>query len=217
MGADDRAVPRRHRSPVVSRLVVAGSAVALLAAGAAGPASAGAAGDVGGAAEAPGAIRADGVAGAAGATAVVLPVDGPVTRLFVRPAERWSRGHRGVDLAAEPGTPVRSPVTGTVEFAGPVAGRTVLTVVRGDGLRCSLEPLADVVEAGTPVAAGDVVGVVAGQGRVGAGGEAGAGGAGATGHCGRTSCVHWGARRDGDYIDPLGLLEPVTTVLLPWS
>lgn len=205
-----------------------GSAVALLAAGAAGPASAGAAsagaasagaaGDAGGAADAPGAVLADGVGGAAGAgsSAVVLPVDGPVTRLFVRPAERWSRGHRGVDLAAGPGTPVRSPVAGTVEFAGPVAGRIVLTVVRGDGLRCSLEPLADVVEAGTPVAAGDVVGVVAGQGHVGASGETGASGAGATGHCGRTSCVHWGARRDGDYIDPLGLLEPVTTVLLPW-
>lgn len=128
----------------------------------------------------------------------MLPVDGPVTRLFVRPAQRWSRGHRGVDLAAAPGTPVRSPVTGTVEFAGPVAGRTVLTVVRDDGLRCSLEPLADVAEVGTPVSAGDVIGVVAG------------------GHCSPDPCVHWGARRDGDYVDPLGLLDPVTTVLLPW-
>lgn len=202
-------MPRRRRSPVLLRLLVVGSAVALLAAGAAGPASAG------------GAVASTSAAQTS-AGDVVLPVDGPVTRLFVRPAERWSRGHRGVDLAAEPGTPVRSPVSGTVEFAGPVAGRTVLTVVRGDGLRCSLEPLADVVEVGTPVTAGDVVGVVAGQpGGTGPGGAGATGGGtqtggGTTAHCGRASCVHWGARRDGDYVDPLGLLEPVTTVLLPW-
>lgn len=138
------------------------------------------------------------------ATSVVLPVDGPVTRFFVRPPERWSRGHRGVDLAAEPGTPVRSPVTGVVEFAGPVAGRTVLTVVRADGLRCSLEPLTDVAEVGTVVTAGDVVAAVAAPSAPGAA------------HCGATSCLHWGARRDGEYVDPLGLLEATTVVLLPW-
>lgn len=206
-GADDRAMPPRRRSRALRRLAVMGSAVTLLAAGTTGPASAGAAGPSATSAAVVAAAADVGAADDAGAMTlappVVLPVDGPVTRLFVRPPERWSRGHRGVDLAAEPGTPVRSPVTGTVEFAGPVAGRTVLTVVRGDGLRCSLEPLADPVEVGTPVAAGDVVGVVARP-------------SGETGHCGRTSCVHWGARMDGDYIDPLGLLEPVTTVLLPW-
>lgn len=142
---------------------------------------------------------------------VVLPVDGPVTRFFVRPAERWSPGHRGVDLAAEPGTAVRSPVTGVVEFAGPVAGRTVLTVVRADGLRSSLEPLAEVAEVGTAVAAGDPVGVVAPAPSPGA--SAGPTGAG---HCGSTSCLHWGVRRDGEYVDPLGLLEPTPVVLLPW-
>lgn len=141
----------------------------------------------------------------------MLPVDGPVMRLFVRPAERWSRGHRGVDLAAEPGTPVRSPVAGTVEFAGPVAGRTVLTVLRADGLRSSLEPLADVVEVGTPVAAGDVIGAVAAPD-----GAAGMPTVRGAGHCGTASCVHWGVRRDGEYVDPLGLLRPAPTVLLPW-
>ena len=143
---------------------------------------------------------------------VVLPVDGPVTRFFVRPAERWSRGHRGVDLAADPGTAVRSAVAGVVEFAGPVAGRTVLTVRRDDGLRSSLEPLAHVVDVGTVVAAGDVIGVVAEPAR--AAGAAGA--APAAGHCGSTSCLHWGVRRDGDYVDPLGLLASAPVVLLPW-
>lgn len=141
---------------------------------------------------------------------VVLPVEAPVVRFFVRPAERWSPGHRGVDLAAEPGTPVRTPVSGVVAFAGPVAGRTVVTVLRADGLRSSLEPVADVAEVGTPVVAGDVIGVVA------ASPAGGAGSGSAAGHCGPTSCLHWGVRRDGEYVDPLGLLEPVTVVLLPW-
>ena len=190
-------MPTRPR--LLPRLVVVGAAAGLVAAAGAVPA-------VARAPERTGPPRAGTIAtattGAARATSVVLPVDGPVTRLFVRPAQRWSRGHRGVDLAADPGTPVRSPVSGTVEFAGPVAGRTVLTVLRSDGLRCSLEPLADVVAVGEPVSAGDVIGVLAVTGP--------------TGHCGGEPCVHWGARRDGDYVDPLGLLEPVTTVLLPW-
>lgn len=147
----------------------------------------------------------------AAARRVVLPVDGPVVRLFVRPPQRWSRGHRGVDLAAEPGTPVRSPVSGVVEFAGPVAGRVVLTVVRADGVRSSLEPLADVVAAGTTVATGDLVGLVGAPSETGS-----AGNAHGRGHCWPSSCLHWGVRRDGEYVDPLGLLDPVTIVLLPW-
>lgn len=140
---------------------------------------------------------------------VVLPVDGPVTRFFVRPPERWSPGHRGVDLAAEPGAAVRSPISGVVEFSGPVAGRTVITVVRADGLRSSLEPLADVLDVGTQVAAGDVLGVLAPSPGTGASATGAA-------HCPPASCVHWGARRDGEYVDPLGLLEPDPIVLLPW-
>lgn len=134
--------------------------------------------------------------------AVVLPVPGPVLRFFVRPPQRWSAGHRGIDLAAAEGEPVASPVSGVVEFAGPVAGRTVITVLRPDGLRASLEPLDDVVPVGTAVTAGGVVGRV---------GSAAAGG----GHCGAASCVHWGVRRGEEYVDPLSLLGTSPAVLLP--
>lgn len=134
---------------------------------------------------------------------VLLPVDAPVLRFFVRPAQRWSAGHRGVDLAAEPGRPVRSPVSGVVEFAGPVAGRTVITVVRPDGLRASLEPLTDVLPVGATVVAGDVVGSVAPDPQA------------TGGHCLPESCVHWGVRVAGDYVDPLSLLGAVPVVLLP--
>jgi murein DD-endopeptidase MepM/ murein hydrolase activator NlpD len=153
-----------------------------------------------GAAPEPGGVVGDAAAPGAGraAPAVVVPVDGPVARLFVRPPERWAAGHRGVDLLAEPGTEVRSPVAGEVTFAGPVAGRTVLTVARADGLLASLEPLADVVPAGTAVAAGDVVGALADD----------------PGHCAPASCLHWGVRVAGDYVDPLSLLGRPPVVLL---
>ena len=60
---------------------------------------------------------------------------------------------------------------------------------------------------------GDVVGVVAPPD---AAPDGAGGGSGGPGHCGATSCLHWGVRRDGEYVDPLELLEPAPVVLLPW-
>ena len=124
------------------------------------------------------------------------PVPGPVTRLFDRPLHRWSAGHRGVDLAAAPGTTVRSPAAGVVTFAGPVAGRGVVTVRHADGLRSSLEPVATTLTAGDQVLRGTPLGTLEDR----------------EGHDG----LHWGVRDAGTYLDPLGLLTrsgPI--VLLP--
>jgi len=132
-----------------------------------------------------------------GGSGYVRPADGPVLRLFDPPQVRWGRGHRGVDLAAPDGT-VESPGDGVVSFSGEVAGRGVVTVLHGDGLRSSLEPVEGAPPAGTPVAAGEAVGEV-----------------GATAHCPGRPCVHWGVRSGEDYLDPLALLGPATVVLLP--
>ncbi len=132
----------------------------------------------------------------------VLPVDGAVRRLFEAPVARWAAGHRGVDLAAEPGAAVRAPADGVVLFSGFVVDRTVLTVGHPDGRRSSLEPLAAPVAEGTLVRAGDPIGTVAASSAAG-------------GHCGPASCVHWGVREDGSYADPLDLLDPHPVVLLP--
>ena len=120
----------------------------------------------------------------------VWPLDGPATivRGFNPPALRWNAGHRGVDLAARLGAPVRSAAAGTVRFAGQIAGRGVVVVDHGT-LRTTYEPVSPKVHVGTAVVAGQVIG------RLGAGS-----------HCPGT-CLHWGLRRGAEYLDPLQLLS----------
>ncbi|GIG38443.1 murein hydrolase activator EnvC family protein [Cellulomonas phragmiteti] len=131
------------------------------------------------------------------------PLDAPVrvVRAFDPPARPWLAGHRGVDLAAEPGAAVRAPADGTVTFAGRVVDRGVVTVLHDDGRRSSLEPVSPSVAAGAHVRAGDVLGTVDGHAHGGAhGGPA----------------LHWGVREDDRYVNPWALLPgrgPV--VLLP--
>ncbi|MGY1681460.1 murein hydrolase activator EnvC family protein [Geodermatophilus sp. SYSU D01176] len=127
------------------------------------------------------------------------PVDGAVTRPFDPPADRYAAGHRGADLAGEPGAPVRAAGDGVVVFAGMVAGRPVVSVDHAGGLRTTYEPVDAVVGAGQPVARGAVLGTLA------------AGHAG----CPVAACLHWGLRRGEDYLDPLSLLEPPEVRLLP--
>ncbi|GEO94723.1 murein hydrolase activator EnvC family protein [Kocuria turfanensis] len=118
---------------------------------------------------------------------------------WAAPAQRWGRGHRGVDLAAAPGATVRSPADGTVSFVGFVVDRPVLTVDHGGGLRSSFEPVESALVRGDRVRRGQAVGVLRGRD-----------------HCGAAACLHWGVRRGGDYLNPLqfvGALEP--SVLLP--
>ncbi|MEU6374742.1 M23 family metallopeptidase [Streptomyces sp. NPDC046909] len=115
-----------------------------------------------------------------------------VLRAWEPPATAYSRGHRGVDLAATPGTPVRAVAAGRVLYAGRVAGRGVLSVeLTGTDLRTTYEPVTPMVEKGTEVAAGEVIGTVEATGS----------------HC-TTTCVHWGLRRGDTYLDPLSLLPP---------
>ena len=124
-------------------------------------------------------------------------------RPFEPPAQRWSPGHRGVDLAAAPADAVLAPTGGVVVFAGWVVDRPVLSITAPDGLRTTLEPVVASVPVGTAVSAGQVVGAVAGSPL----------------HCGGGSCLHWGVRAGRDrYLDPLLLLagaRAAPPVLLP--
>jgi murein DD-endopeptidase MepM/ murein hydrolase activator NlpD len=129
-----------------------------------------------------------------------LPLDGEpdVARRFERPAQRWSAGHRGVDLRASEGAVARAPADGVVTFAGAVAGRGVVTVTHPDGRRSSLEPVSPSVVVGTIVELGQQVGTVQA----------------APSHCAPAVCLHWGVRVGADYEDPWALLPGAGPVVL---
>ncbi|MHC3471833.1 peptidoglycan DD-metalloendopeptidase family protein [Streptomyces sp. 7R007] len=115
-----------------------------------------------------------------------------VLRGWEPPATVYGPGHRGVDLSAPPGTPVRAVAAGRVSFAGRVAGRGVVSVeLTGTGLRTTYEPVRPSVAEGAEVAPGEVVGVVEAQ----------------ASHC-PVTCVHWGLLRGTTYLNPLSLLPP---------
>ena len=120
------------------------------------------------------------------------PVAGPMTRGFDVGRNPYEGGrHRGVDLAAPPGTAVRAPCTGRVAVAGRV-GRSglVVTMVCGRWRVTHLPLGAVAVRRGTVASRGAVLGTVAGS----------------RAHAG----LHVGVRRDGTrfgYVDPLRFLR----------
>ena len=122
-----------------------------------------------------------------------------VVRGFDPPAQPWLPGHRGVDLAAHPGDPVRAAGPGVVAFAGVLAGRGVVSVLHPSGIRTTYEPVRPSVAAGDRVAAGALLGLVDP-------GHAG---------CAATACLHWGARRGDTYLDPVTLIGPPRLRLKP--
>ncbi|WP_225099265.1 M23 family metallopeptidase [Streptomyces sp. CoH27] len=116
----------------------------------------------------------------------------PVLRGWEPPPTPYGPGHRGADLSAPAGSPVRAVAPGRVSFAGRVAGRGVVSVeLRGTDLRTTYEPVSPSVRKGDEVGAGDVVGAVEPTGS----------------HC-TVTCVHWGLLRGETYLDPLLLLPP---------
>lgn len=130
------------------------------------------------------------------------PLDPPpqVVHGFEAPPGPYAAGHRGADLAATPGQAVRAPAGGLVAFAGWVAGREVLSIDHSGGLRTTYEPVQATATVGAQVRPGEVVGVVTSS----------------PGHCLPGSCLHWGLRRDQDYLDPLRMVATGRSIrLLP--
>lgn len=134
----------------------------------------------------------------------VTPVPAPVrvVRPFDQPSSPYGPGHRGVDLATQPGETIRAAADATVQFAGSVAGRGVVVLAHPDGVTTEYEPVRPSVRVGEPVARGQPIAVIDGS----------------HGRCAPDGCLHWGARRAGEYFDPLSLLRPLGPVrLLPWT
>ena len=109
------------------------------------------------------------------------PVDGPVVAGYA-PTGQYS-GHFGVDFAADVGEKVGAPVSGTVTFAGSVAGMQTVTIEPVSGFKVSLSYLSEVlVASGTSVSRGSIVGLA--------------------GMPHGTPGVHLSTRIDGAYVDP---------------
>src|ERR687886_2738350 len=97
------------------------------------------------------------------ASAWTWPVDGPVLRPFVFGSEPYAAGqHRGIDIGASSGTPVRAAAGGVVSFAGtvPNGGKTV-TIQTPTGYAVTLVHLGSIaVIRGTTIEEGATVGTV---------------------------------------------------------
>lgn len=110
------------------------------------------------------------------------PVDAPVTDPFRPPEDPYGPGNRGVEYDTEPGEVVRAAASGTVVFAGAVAGTLHVTVDHDGGLISSYSYLQRLsVRVGTHVDQGSVIGVA---------GER----------------LHFSVRLEGAYTDPAGFI-----------
>lgn len=125
------------------------------------------------------------IAFAISAVCLVTPVNGPVVQGY-SPIGLYA-GHWGVDFGAPIGTPVVAPVSGSVTFAGSVAGMRTVTIQPFSGYKVSVSYLgAMTVASGTQVVRGGVVGRSAvAHGRAG---------------------VHMSLRIDDEYVDPEGYM-----------
>lgn len=126
-----------------------------------------------------------------------------VVRGFAAPSTPYATGHRGIDVGAVEGAPVRAVADGVVAFAGTVVDRGVVAIDH-DGVRSSIEPVEPTVREGETVRRGEVIG------------RAGSGGTHPPG------VLHLGSRvRSGSgwaYVSPLLYLGGATrAVLLPLS
>lgn len=128
------------------------------------------------------------------------PVDGliQITSPYRQPDSEYTAGHRGIDLLAAGTGYALAPAAGTVAFVGIVVDRPLVTIAHSNGLVSTLEPVLASLSVGESVTAGQVIGAVTTGGHTALG------------------SVHWGVRRDGDYINPATLLGAVRRpILLP--
>ena len=115
------------------------------------------------------------------------PVTGPVSSTFGR---RWHSWHRGLDIRADPGTPIVAAASGLVIASGfePRYGQRVKIEHEGGFMTVYAHNERNLVEPGQEVAAGQVIAVVGRTGR-------------ATG-----DHVHFEIRYDGRVYNPLYML-----------
>ena len=122
-----------------------------------------------------------------------------VSRKFEPPAHNWLAGHRGIDFPGVIGQEIYSTWFGTVVFADSLAGKGVVVISHGL-VRTTYEPVDAQVSVGDEVIPGQLIGKLS----LG------------VSHCStdeKVWCLHWGAIRNGRYLNPLLLIYPKVRLL----
>ena len=114
-----------------------------------------------------------------------------VVRQFSVGGQRWSPGHRGLDLVGLPGQTVLSAAAGSITFAGVVAGIPVVVVNHGS-TRTTYQPVLATMPVGAWVTPGRPIGTLTSVGS----------------HCLPRTCLHFGLIEGETYLDP--------ALLMPW-
>lgn len=130
----------------------------------------------------------------------VRPVPGAVLTGYAPPSVRWGAGHRGVDLAVVEGDEVHAAMAGSVAYVGVIDGVPIVSISHGE-LRTTYEPVRAAVKVGDLVQRGSAIGVISGPHE----------------GCPQAACLHWGAKRGEDYLNPLSLLGTSLIRLIPNS
>lgn len=111
------------------------------------------------------------------------------------PENRYSKGHRGIDLMID--SHLQSPVAGVVHFTGKVINRNVITIRSEKGFLLSFEPVCSELQQGEKLGVGQIIGSYC------------QGDEEYKSHC--NSCIHFSVRSPRGYLNPLlfyGLIRP---------
>lgn len=144
-----------------------------------------------------------GAATASQSASWVTPVPAmEIVEAFDPPDKPWLKGHRGIDVLAVAGEPLRAPTLGSIRFRGSVAGMPTVSILTDSGHIVSFQPASTKLSRGDRFSAGEEIGVV----------EAGA-------RCDEP-CLHigaWLAAGTKVYIDPAKLFGQEFSTLLPMA
>ena len=117
----------------------------------------------------------------------IAPVAGRVVDWFRPPAHIGAPGNRGWEYETQPDSPVVAAGAGYVRFAGQVGGSFYVSVNHPDGVRTTYSHVKDIaIKKGDFVEQGSMLASTKG------------------------ASFHFGAIKDGDYIDPAELLGQVS-------
>jgi murein DD-endopeptidase MepM/ murein hydrolase activator NlpD len=135
--------------------------------------------------------------GSTTAGTLAWPLHGPIVRGYEQPSGPYSSGHRGIDIGAPVGTPVKAAAPGVVHFAGKVAGSLFVSIDHDAGLQTTYSWVSEIdTKKGANVQRGDVIALSG------------------TGHPGTTESthLHFGVKQDGEYVDPMLYLGAIDVV-----